>query len=139
MTKLTSIQVLVQTADVANAGTDGDVYLGIDGREFHLNTSSDDFERDSSRTYILGQGANVLNDEENDPRNPSVELEQVDLYPVYIRFQPTNRDDRWKLLRVNVFLNGSVTQQYESFIDRDGGLWMGIRSTLFFYLVKHTE
>lgn len=45
MADITSFDITIQTGDVNGAGTDGSVYLGICGREFHLDTSKDDFER----------------------------------------------------------------------------------------------
>ena len=54
MTQIESIQVNINTGDESCAGTDGDNYLGVCGREFHLDTSADDFERGSSHQYVLG-------------------------------------------------------------------------------------
>src|SRR3954469_4107763 len=86
MANITTIQFALQTADVAGAGTDGDVYLGFCGREFSVDTSADDFERDSSRTYPFGEGANVQHAGQNDPRLPQLRTENIDRFPVYVRF-----------------------------------------------------
>lgn len=48
----------------------------------------------------------------NDPRQQRLLTENVDLFPVYIRFQPQRRDDNWQFLRATMFLN-----------DPAGGLW----------------
>ena len=44
MPQINSIQLHLQTGDLSGAGTDGDVYLGVCGREFSIDTTSDDFE-----------------------------------------------------------------------------------------------
>jgi hypothetical protein len=46
--------VRLKTRDEDGAGTDGDVYLGIGGREFQIDKSDrNDFERGDDATYIL--------------------------------------------------------------------------------------
>ena len=84
MANLMRIDVTIQTGDRAGAGTDGSVYLGIAGREFHCDSTANDFERGSSRTYTFGDGANVRNGNRNDPRTPQLTREAVDRFPVYI-------------------------------------------------------
>jgi hypothetical protein len=49
MTAIMQIRVQLNTGTPSGAGTNGDVYLGICGREFHLDTSADDFERSAKR------------------------------------------------------------------------------------------
>ncbi len=66
MADLTKIEVHINTSDIEDAGTDGSVYLGICGREFRCDTSADDFERGSNRTYIFGVSANVRNAASNE-------------------------------------------------------------------------
>ena len=41
MPAITSIECFIVTADVKDAGTDGGVYLGICGREFHCDYKGD--------------------------------------------------------------------------------------------------
>ena len=43
MAQIESIEVNVQTLDVDGAETDGSLYLGVCGREFHLDTCVNDF------------------------------------------------------------------------------------------------
>ena len=105
MTPINSIQLNIQTGGLSNAGTDGDVYLGLGGREFSIDSSADDFERGSSRLYNLGEGSNVLHSNLNDPREPPLYTEQVANYPVYIRFNPKSRNDTWQLQRADVMFN----------------------------------
>lgn len=56
MAKITGILCQIITGDIDNAGTDGRVFLGLGAREFRLDSDSDDYERDSWREYILGEG-----------------------------------------------------------------------------------
>ena len=139
MATINTISVLLNTGDVSGAGTDGDVYVGIGGREFHVDTSADDFERNSSRTYVLGQGANIENATFNDPRKPQVFVEELDQFPVYIRFNPRTRDDNWNVVRVEITINGATFPRYQSLLEEEGGIWMGIRSGLVFYPRKHID
>jgi hypothetical protein len=141
MAAITSIQVSIQTMDTSGAGTDGDVYLGFSGREFYLDTTADDFERGSSRTYRLGDGPNVLFASVNDPRKPQLAVENVDRFPVWIRFVPRGRDDNWILGRAVVTLNDRLfpmwdTAEYISFRE---GIQLGTHSGLFVHLLRHND
>src|SRR5436190_5823803 len=82
-----SVQIITGNRD--GAGTDGDVYIGLCGREFYIDSSrssTDDFERGSDRTYTFGDGSNVRFHDDNDPRSPyPINVEDIDLTPAYIR------------------------------------------------------
>jgi len=139
MANIDKITVVILTGGLFGAGTDGDVYLGICGREFYLDTSNDDFQRNSSREYVLGQGANTLNADKNDPRKPVILVEEIDQFPVYIRFNPQSRNDNWNLARVSIFINGSTFNMFDSLLQVEGGIWMGTQSSLVFYPRKHID
>ena len=131
---ITGSQGIVISGNVSPPGTDGDVFLGIGGREFRLDTTADDFENFSDRTYILGSGANVNNPLINDPRLPQLDTDLLDRTPVYIRFAPENRNDHWDLERVRVTVNpGPQEVVYEANV---GNLWLGVRSGTYCYLSK---
>ena len=138
-TPIQSIQLNVQTADVASAGTDGSVYLGFCGREFHADTTADDFERGSSRRYVFGDGANVINAATNDPREQQLFLENVDTLPVYIRFQPQNDGDNWRLERATVTVNGQLFPMWDTVPVLQEGIWLGQRSGLYVHIPKHQD
>ncbi|MGV9877914.1 hypothetical protein [Streptomyces sp. NPDC003006] len=109
---ITRIEVKTQTDTSPGAGTNGWVYLGIGGREFHLDTPADDFEpptggRPTTDTFVLGEGANVENAAGNDPRNPQLRVADLDRHPVYIRFEPHVVDDDWILDRVDIAVTGT--------------------------------
>ncbi|MBT2445003.1 hypothetical protein J7E93_33910 [Streptomyces sp. ISL-36] len=105
MADITKISAYIYTADVANADTDATVYLCIGGREFNLDTDSDDFEVGAQYTYVLGEGANVKNAAYNDPRKPQLDTDDLDRYPVYIRFVSAGTDPAWYLERAIVTVN----------------------------------
>ena len=141
MTRITSIQFLLITADRSGAGTDGDVYLGVCGREFYVDSTADDFERGSSRLYVFGDGANNINPGDNDPRDHNLQLETVDSFPVYIRFQPRSRTDNWIVQRAEVSFNGNIFPRWDtaSIISQRVGIVMGIRSSLFLHIPRHQD
>lgn len=141
MARILSFRVLVKTADVENAGTDGDVYLGLCGREFFLDSSANDFERGSSHTYILGNGANVNNDSENDPRQQNLFSEEVEKYPVYLRLSPLGNNSAWKLEQAIVTLNGSEFLRWDTrgLVFPDRGIWLGRTSGLVVHIPKRVD
>jgi hypothetical protein len=109
MAQITGILCQMITSKKSGAGTDGDIFLGLCGREFVLDSTENDFERGSWREYILGRGPvepdlpppqiRVSNPELNDPRYEGFPLDSGDLdrSPVYIRFEPKGSDDNWNL------------------------------------------
>ena len=120
MATIRSIDVTIHTGDVDNAGTDGDVYLGICGREFFLDSGANDFERGSRRLYRFGEGANIQNSGVNDPRNPPLDSDDLRMFPVYIRFEPQGSSPDWNLTFVNVEVAGTGFG-----IILRPGLWLG--------------
>jgi hypothetical protein len=140
MANLNRFQVNIKTSNINNAETDGSVYIGICGREFHCNTTADNFKRDSLNTFNFGVGANVVNAANNDPRNPVLLTEDVDRFPVYIRFEQDPKDldgGEWNLEGVDVRLNGTIFVQYKSRITK--GLWLGKTSGAIHHLRKHSD
>ncbi len=129
MAAIRSISVQIITSNVENAGTDGDVYLGICGREFYLDSGADDFEQGSNRTYRLGDGANIENSRENDPRSPQLDSDHLDDFPVYIRFEPGGGSPDWKLDSAVVQVAG---RDYGVRFLR--GLWLGRKAGKICYL-----
>ncbi|MGE5685841.1 MAG: hypothetical protein ACM3ZS_11990 [Nitrososphaerota archaeon] len=51
MPSISRLSVRIVTRHLTYAGTDGNIYLGICGREFLIDSKEDDFERGSDRTY----------------------------------------------------------------------------------------
>ena len=143
MAPISKIHVEIKTGDMDNAGTDGNVYLGICGREFYLDRDDiDDFERGSRRVYILGgDGANTQNKGENNPENPQLHTtnlpDGVEELPLYIRFEPSGGSPAWNLeyVVVNVFVGNNKSNEYNRNFGRNG-LWLGQKSGKFCYFNK---
>lgn len=133
MPKINSIGLHLDTGDLSGSGTDGDVYLGLCGREFSIDTNRDDFERGSGRTYILGENADIRNADVNDPRKHELFTENMARFPLYIRFQPQTTGDNWLLQRADVRFNDSLHIDWDTspFIPLGSeGIWLGVRSGL---------
>lgn len=61
--------------------------------------------------------------------------------PVYIRFQPTNSNDRWNLSRASFSFNGNLLPQWDtnSFVSQEDGIWLGRRAGLYVHIPKHQD
>lgn len=141
MPRIESIHLHIETGTLSGAGTDGDVYLGLCGREFAIDSSREDFERDSARTYTLGDGADINNAAFNDPRKHNLFTENVLNFPVYIRFEPRSRTDNWHVERAGVRFNGSIHIDWDTLnlIPAAEGIWLGVRSGLVVHLESHSH
>ncbi len=125
----------------SGGGTDGSIYVGVCGREFHLDTSDDDFEHGSSHEYVLGAGSDVVNPAVNDPRKQVLLTEDVESFPIYVRFDPNNSGDNWNLARAEMSFNDDFFPRWEttSFISEADGIWLGQRSRNVVHLRKHQD
>ncbi|MEU6013792.1 hypothetical protein ABZ826_06870 [Streptomyces sp. NPDC047515] len=109
------------------------MYVGIAGREFHVDSPRDDFEPGDNYTYIFGDGANVLDAVRNDPRLPRLNTDDLDRYPVYLRFEGIDNDDDWCVEGVTVTVNpgGASTSTYDNprlaGTAADQKIWLGKR------------
>jgi hypothetical protein len=150
MARISGILCEMITSDFSGAGTDGNIYLGICGREFHLDSTRDDFERGSFRDYILGDPpidlgnpppdhVHVRDADKNDPRSGCpLDTDSLDITPVYIRFEPQNSGDNWNMNFAAVlvftdffFIGYSPQAGFDN-------LWMGNASGKIIYLtLKH--
>jgi hypothetical protein len=135
MATVKQIIVNLKTSDRAGAGTNGHVYLGLGGREFNLNLSTEDREPGATDSYTLGEGANILNKNENDPRagfGCPLEQGQLIWFPVYIRFQGENFEDSWNLDSAGVRVFSSDPQdpagpelRFSRLLGPNFHLWLG--------------
>ena len=86
MVTIQKIVFRIRTANIENAGTDGEVYIGFCGREFHVGTSYEDFERGAERNYSAGMSAvagevDLRDPTMNDPRAfPRLDSEDIKQY-----------------------------------------------------------
>lgn len=105
MASITQIQLRLVTASGPEVREpEGDVFLGIAGREFFVANGLDDVERTNDQTYVFGEAASVLEPEFNDPRNPQLDTLNVYKFPTYIRFEPRTRHDNWLLSLAEVIV-----------------------------------
>jgi hypothetical protein len=100
-------------------GTDGHVYVGIDGREFYIDSGEpdedyNDFERGDDRTYICGEMPPLQPPNSTQIKTPSfhhprklypLDTDNLDKSPVYLRFEPDHDQDTWRLNYVSVQVN----------------------------------
>jgi hypothetical protein len=125
------IDVWIQTGNREGAGTNGKVSLGILGREFLLDNrglQGADFEPGPSQQFTLGEGATVLDPEENDPRaHPRLDTDSLGTCSVWIRFEPENNLDNWNVESAQVYVRSTSGQVYEYSRER-GHAWLGPKS-----------
>jgi hypothetical protein len=137
MANITRIDAQIKTTGSGGAGTDGDVYLAIGGREFYIDSDSEDFDANGNRTYTFGNGANVKFANTNNPSTPFQLLtEDLNRYPVYLRFHPRDRDDNWNLSEVDVKVNPGPGEVRFRALAGNNNLWLGTHSGLYCYLTR---
>jgi hypothetical protein len=102
-TPIARIEARIRTEGVG--GTNGFVYLGIAGREFRLNNGGNDFVPGSETIFTVGQNNSVKNRELNDPQFPRLRVDDLDTFPVYVRFEPRVDVDYWALDETSVTVN----------------------------------
>jgi hypothetical protein len=133
MANINTIRVRIKTGNKGVvSGANGDVYLGIGGREFHLAIfGAKDFRAGETEDFILGDGTNIgVSPNDNDPRSPCQMItETLSSYPLYVRFEPTNEDGRWDLDEIRVTVNPGSDQIEFSALGGESYLWLGNRGT----------
>jgi hypothetical protein len=112
MALLTRFDVHLVTGNRPNAGALVAVFVGLCGREFAVNNSDLDFTTGHDFTYVFGDQANVINPQDNDPRDPMpLDTDDLARFPIYIRCEsPTGGApgagwDAWNLEEVQITLN----------------------------------
>jgi hypothetical protein len=136
MTTISRIDVRIATASDAGSGTDGDVFVGVGGREFYIDSAQNDFEAGADDTYTLGEAANVLNSSRNDPRNPQLDTTDLNKFPVYVRFEQPGDTSEWHLERADVTVNPGSNQIRYSALAGSPDIWLGRKSGRFCYLER---
>lgn len=125
------ITVDITTSFAKGAGTEGQVFLGLGGREFRLDVDShEDFERGDEITYELGEDANVRLPDRNDPRTGyPIHVEDVLAKPVYIRLVPHDKSDDWNLANVHVrILASDADLRFAALDGPHDNIWLGPQS-----------
>lgn len=125
------ITVDITTSFAKGAGTEGQVFLGLGGREFRLDIDSyEDFDRGDEVTYELGEDANVRFPERNDPRQGfPIGIDDVTAKPVYLRLAPHDKSDDWNLANVHVRISaGDEELRYAALDGAQENIWLGPQS-----------
>ncbi|MFK0118561.1 hypothetical protein [Streptomyces sp. NPDC090994] len=133
MAAIERIDVRIVTASNSPSGVRGWVYVNVAGREFALDSSRDEWEPGTDVTYVLGDGANIYEPERNDPRDPQLDTDDLDRYPVYLRYAPPSDkpDETWRLERVIVTVNpgGDLPARYDNLrLAGNPAIWLGRNS-----------
>jgi hypothetical protein len=134
MTAITRIELRIQTGDADDAGMDnGEIYLGLAGREFHVDSPGDQFKPSDEDRFIFthGPAANVTDPKENDPTDPwQLDSDDIGRCPRYIRFEPRRvggRVEEWNVASVQLVVKSgnSIIFTEERLGDDGANLWMG--------------
>ena len=139
MAAITTIDLVLHTANVTGAGTDADVYLGLAGREFYVDSSLNDFEQGQNITYTFGVNPNVLNAGDNDPTQPlQLDTADLDRFPNrYIRMDPRGDGSgpNWVIEEVTVTVtSGQLSLRKFSRLGGNDTLKLGRKAGKFLYL-----
>jgi hypothetical protein len=152
MAQVTGILCQVITGNVNGAGTDGRIYLGLGAREFRMDSSTDDYERNSWREYLIGNPPvepdpndipghqiRVLNGSRNDPRDAGFPIDTVHLSksPVYVRFEPSGSSPDWNLEFVAVLVYAPQFAVAYAPPNNIQSLWLGDRYGKVLYLPEY--
>jgi hypothetical protein len=106
---ITRIEVRLITSNRPDAGTIGPVYVGICRREFGVNNSDLDFTPGHDFTYVFGEGANVSDAPDNDPRTLlPLDTADANQFPRYIRQESP---DSWDLEELTITVNPGQPSQ----------------------------
>ena len=137
MATITKINVLIQTGNINNAGTDGTVFIAIAGREFHLNSEEDDFEKGKAFTYVLGTVSTGSNASLNNPNKPfALNTVDLDKFPMWIRFEPSGDSPDWNLEFASAIINPGPNEVKYQALGGDGNLWLGQNSGKYCFLKR---
>jgi hypothetical protein len=152
MTHIDNIVATINTKNVTNAGTNGEVYLGIGGREFRLNQSGDQFKKGDTDVFKIGSASDIENPDINglplDPgangKSPEINeniLSGPSVFPVYIRLDPKDGSDNdWNVEKVSVVATGGFGATKTFIFPKTGGVlndgtvWLGRKSGLTLFL-----
>lgn len=138
------IVVDIVTSYSSGAGTKGDVFLGLGGREFRLSVErASDFERGAEMSYQLGEDSNVRDPERNDPRiGLPIRVTDVVAHPVYVRMAPRGNSDDWHVEAVQVRVLHEDERRAMRFSALDGpkeSIWLGQQCGTMLHLSRSAD
>lgn len=139
---ISRIELKLRTTHLAGSTTNGHVYLGIAGREYAVRLrKGHDFQPSAAAvSYIFGEDANVMREEDNDPRTPwQTDANNISWCPLYLRFTPQGDDDNWNIdlaeliVRFRGATPGSIVQEARYRLLAGSKLWLGAQRGQFLY------
>jgi hypothetical protein len=142
-TLINQIEVTLVTGNRVAAGSNGDVFLQLGPREFNLRlppnpTGPTERDKGVRNEYTLGQGANIVNKERNDPRK-DLPLKTYDLeaVPAALRFKGQSDDDAWNLEEAVVRAQSQDGEQvWTRMAGNANNLWLGNKFGNVCYLIQ---
>jgi hypothetical protein len=110
---ITQIKAHIETGN-QDPDSNTRVFLGFEGkhgREFRMRTTDDanPFRESTALDIVFGSGANVKDENINDPTQP--QMDQNRITGAYIRIEP-GQEQPWKIASAQVFINGSGTPMF---------------------------
>lgn len=133
---ITKMFLSIKTANIANAGTDGNVYIGVGGREFRCETEADNFESGATDKFWFGATPTVNRPENNDPRAPQLTVEDAYRFPMYIRFSQVGDTSEWCLESATLFINLDAAGPRPIFWCKPEILWLGNSAGMVCYMIE---
>lgn len=107
MPQIKRIEVHIRMARVPGSRPDGDLYIGVGGREFGVALKRDDLLPEEVLVYAFGENPSPLkNAEKNDPSGQRLTTETLRDYPVYARYEPDGKKDNWCIEDLRIVVNG---------------------------------
>jgi hypothetical protein len=123
----TKVQTVLIRIVTGYTGTNGDVYLGLGGREFRIDSKDpgiDDFKINDDTSYWMGIKPSLLPPDSRElvgnPYNLSpykLTVGKIQKFPVYIRFEGEDDSESWSLRRVEVRVNPKSDTQDLKYVD----------------------
>jgi hypothetical protein len=143
---INQIKVTLETGNREGAGSKGDVFLQMGPREFNLRLPTGLEERDQGvkNEYTLGEGATIVNKDHNDPRKDFVlTIDELDGFPVCLRFKGQTDDDTWNVEAVAVTASTKRTDtsprreaRWSRGTDHTNNVWLGNKFGNVWYLLQ---
>ncbi|QAA75898.1 MAG: hypothetical protein BIP78_0130 [Candidatus Bipolaricaulis sibiricus] len=107
MSQIKRVEIHVRTAHVPGRRPDGDLYVGVGGREFVVSLKREDFPPDRVLVYAFGENPSPTKHAgENDPSAQRLTTDTLRDYPVYVRYEPDGKKDNWCVEDLRIVADG---------------------------------
>ncbi len=145
MPQIKRIEVHIRMACMPESRPDGELYIGIGGREFGVALKRDDLPPEGVLVYAFGENPSPLKHAgENDPSAQRLTTETLRDYPVYVRYEPDGKKDNWCIEDLGIVANsgGEDETRFRAAIlsTAEGSeaprIWLGKRLGKMIYLAE---